>query len=66
VLAGDFNLDRSDADAVMVPAGYRSAVGEPDQIDLIYDDGPTAARPPVTTTCAEGASDHCHHSTAAR
>ncbi len=63
LLAGDFNLDRSEADAVMVPAGYRSADGEPDQIDLIYDDRPTANRPLVTTTCAGGASDHCHLST---
>jgi endonuclease/exonuclease/phosphatase family metal-dependent hydrolase len=73
VLAGDFNLERSDTDDVLRPAGYRAAASGPtvgsrpdgaDEIDRIYDDGPGAAEATVTSHCDRQASDHCYLTTA--
>ena len=61
VLAGDFNLDRAEADAILRPRGYTSAdVGptmEDHQIDMIYGPWDEASG---ETYCDRQASDHCY------
>lgn len=71
VLAGDFNLDRPDADALLVTGGYHSAAtgstvdghdpSASKEIDMVYFDGPTPPNGPTGSTyCDPQASDHCY------
>jgi endonuclease/exonuclease/phosphatase family metal-dependent hydrolase len=73
VLAGDFNLGRSDTDDVLGTAGYRAAAAGPrlgprssggPEIDRIYADGADQAEVVSTTYCDRQASDHCYLTTA--
>jgi endonuclease/exonuclease/phosphatase family metal-dependent hydrolase len=73
VLAGDFNLGRSDTDDVLGSAGYRAAAAGPSvgprpsggpEIDRIYDDGAHSTEVVGATYCDRQASDHCYLTTA--